>query len=103
MSGEIPFQQENNFNNRLLERQLTQTTDFVCLSIRTHGQTKNTKDRYLMSYLSNKKRILKIGPLELILEGGVRTDGRTYGWTDISPMSKPTFHFFNSFELKKGK
>ena len=53
-----------------------------------------------MSYLSNKKIILKIGRLELILEGGgVRTDRRT----DISPMSKPTFHFFNSFILKKRK
>ena len=42
-----------------------------------------------MPYLSNKKRILKIRRLELILEEG--NDRQT----DISPMSKHTFHFLN--------
>ena len=37
-----------------------------------------------MSYFANKKRILKIGLLELVLEKGVRTNGQAYGWTDKS-------------------
>ena len=43
------------FKIGLLERHLTQTTDFVSLSIRMQGQTKSTNDRSLVSYLANKK------------------------------------------------
>ena len=64
----------------------------------TNGRTdKSTKDRYLMSYIANKKSILKIGRLELVLEGGgVRTDGHL---ADV----KTYFPFFKFFRIKKRK
>ena len=62
------------------------------------GQTKSTKDRYLMIYLSNKKRILNIGRLELVLEGGGGTDRQTGGHlADV----KTYFPFFKFFQIKK--
>ena len=76
------------FKIGLLERNLKQNADFVCSFVRTDGQTKSITDRYLMSYLFNKKRIFKIRRLELVLEGG--TNRRA----DISAMSIPTFNFF---------
>ena len=59
---------------------MTQTADFVCLSIRSDGQTKSTKDRYLMSFLSNKKRIFKIGLLEPseVETDPLKTDGHGF-------------------------
>ena len=44
--------------------------------VQTGGNNLLNIGRYLVRYLSNKKIILKIGLLELVLEKGVRTDGR---------------------------
>ena len=64
-------------------------------SVRTDGQTKVQNIGIWCHTLPTKKRILKIRRLELILEG-------EYGQTDgYLAVSKPTFHFLNSFELKK--
>ena len=70
----------------LLERHLTQTTDFVCPSALADERT-NKKYKIQVSDIipmQQKKRILKIGQLELILEGGgcEQTDGRAERRTD---------------------
>ena len=97
------FQQKKEFLKSTF-RTAFDTDRRFCLSvhssIRTDGQTKITKDRYLNSDVvpfQQKKRILKIRRLELILEGG-------YGLTDGHLADVKTyFPFFKFFELKKGK
>ena len=65
---------ETHSNDRRTENRTKKRTEN-----RTDIRAHYIKYRYLVSYLLNKKRILKIGPLELALDGGTdrQTDGRT--------------------------
>ena len=74
VSDAIPFKQKNNFENRTIRTQNERLLNGR-MDKRMDRRTKSIKVRSLMSYLSNKKRILKIGQLELKMKLG--TDGQT--------------------------